>query len=308
MFAFDYDLTFMVFFLSAEGEVYARYGGRDARDADNRQSLAGLRYTMQSVLDEHARAAKEFAPKSGDSPKFVRDLAGGVRVRGCVHCHQVKEALNAGLRKAGTWTADDIWRFPPPENVGFRLEVDRGNVVEEVKERSAAAVVGLRPGDVVRRLNGVSIHSYGDAQFALDRAPKAGKVEVVWRRGGEDHKGGLALAEGWRRTDILWRPSMQEYVADARLSGTDLTAEEKKTLGLSEKQLAFREKDGVSRQAEAAGVRAGDVILGVDDKAPETDADGFFRYVRHNYVVGDRVTVNLIRDGKRLNLPMTLLR
>ena len=29
LFEFDYDLTFMVFFLNAEGKVYARYGGRD---------------------------------------------------------------------------------------------------------------------------------------------------------------------------------------------------------------------------------------------------------------------------------------
>ena len=36
--------------------------------------------------------------------------------------------------------------------------------------------------------------------------------------------------------------------------------------------------------------------------------DGFLRYIERNYLVGDQVTVNVLRDGKRLNLPMTLRR
>jgi hypothetical protein len=48
LFEFDYDLTFMVFILDAEGRVYARYGGRSPEGPDQRQSLEGLRYTMGS--------------------------------------------------------------------------------------------------------------------------------------------------------------------------------------------------------------------------------------------------------------------
>ena len=36
------------------------------------------------------------------------------------------------------------------------------------------------------------------------------------------------------------------------------------------------------------------------------DVDGFQRYVERNYLIGDRVTINLLRDGKRMDLPMTL--
>ena len=81
LFEFDYDLTFMVFFLNAEEQVYARYGGRDAKDADNRLSLAGLRYTMQSVLQMHQREQKEFAPRSHEAPKYARDFAREVLTR-----------------------------------------------------------------------------------------------------------------------------------------------------------------------------------------------------------------------------------
>lgn len=308
LFEFDYDLTFIVFFLNAEGKVYARYGGRDAENPDRRQSLAGLRYTMLSVLEMHNRAEKAFAPRTVAEPRFIRDVLGRRRRGGCMHCHQVREALDADLRRQGKWTRDSAWCYPLPDNLGFELEIDRGNIIKRVTAKSPAAVTGLKVGDRVERLNGVPIHSFGDAQFALDRAPTTGLIEVQWRRGGKIGQGKLALAEGWRKTDLTWRASRQHLVPSARLYGRDLSAAEKKALGLPAKQLAFRQKDIVQAQAREAGVRPGDIILGVDDRRLEMDVDAFLKYVERNYLVGDRVTVNLMREGKRLNLPMLLRR
>ena len=62
----------------------------------------------------------------------------------------------------------------------------------------------------------------------------------------------------------------------------------------------------LSAKAKETGIRAGDIILGLDDKTLEMDVDGFQRFVERNYLIGDRVTINLLRDGKRLSLPMTL--
>jgi S1-C subfamily serine protease len=312
LFEFDYDLTFMVFFLNADEKVYARYGGRDAKDADNRQSLKGLHYTMQSVLQTHEREDKSFAPRSQKGRRTVRDLASagerGRFGRGCVHCHQVRERMDGELRSQGKWERESVWRYPLPENVGFVLEVDRGNVVKQVTAKSAASVVGLKAGDVVRRLNGVPIHSFGDAQFALDTAPRKGTIDVVWEHEGKTRTDKLSLADGWRKSDVAWRPSMRNLVPAARLYGVDLSDAEKKALGLPAGRLAFRQKEGVPAQARAAGIRGGDIILGVDDKPLAMDVDDFLRYVRHNYLVGDKVTVNIIRDGKRMSLAMTLLR
>jgi S1-C subfamily serine protease len=301
-------LTFTVFFLNPEGKVYARYGGRDAEDPDRHQSLAGLRYTMESVLDMHGRAEKAFAPRTRGEPRYVRDLSTFGRRGRCMHCHQVKEALNADLVKKGEWTRDRAWRYPLPENLGLELEIDRGNVVRAVRGKSPALAAGLTAGDVVRRLNGVPVHSFADAQFALDIAPREGTIEVAWQRGEGALKANLSLPEGWRRSNISWRPSLQRLVPSARLYGVDLTAEEKKALGLPANRLAFRLKDSVPAQAREAGIRGGDVVVGVDDKPLEMDVTEFVRYVSWNYLVGEKVTVNLLRDGKRLNLAMTLQR
>jgi hypothetical protein len=306
LFEFDYDLTFMVFFLNAEGRVYARYGGRDAAGPDHRQSLAGLRYTMQSVLRVHGAAEKTFAPRSEAAPRLVRWRSGFRRGGRCLHCHQVKETLNADLQRQGKGAPDLAWRYPLPENVGLVLEVDRGNVVKEVLPGSPAAAAGLKVGDVLRRLGDVPVHSFADVQFALDRAPAAGSITAAWQHDDGTRTGRLAVAEGWRRTDITWRPSVRHLVPSPRLYGKDLTAAERKALGLSPKQLAFRQRDSLSRQAEQAGVRADDIILGFDGRRPEMDAYDFLHYVASHYLVGDQVTVNVLREGKRLDLRMTL--
>ena len=293
----------MIFFLDADEKVYARYGGRDAKSPDARQSLDGLRYTMQSVLAMHQREQKEFAPRTKDAPKSTR-----TKSKGCMHCHQVRERLNDEMKRAGQWSRDLFYRFPMPENVGIELEVHRGNIVKSVKDKSPAAAVGIKPGDLVKRLGNVPIHSFGDAQFALDHAPKAGVVDVTWQRKGETLTGKLALAEGWRKGDVSWRPSVMIFLPQSRIYGSDLTAEERKTLGLTATQLAFRQREAISQHARAAGILPGDIILGMDSRPLDMDVNQFQYWVQSNYFAGDRVSVNLLRDGKRMDVTMTLAR
>jgi predicted metalloprotease with PDZ domain len=302
---FDFDLTMMTYFLSPEGKVYSRYGGRDSKDAENRLSLAGFRHTMESVLAEHAKKAPQFAERTVEKPQYPRDM--NITKRGCLHCHNVKEKLESDLAKAGKWDRDLVWRFPPPDNVGLIPDVDRGNVVKTVTPESPAAKAGLKPGDQLRTLNRVPIHSFGDAQFALDRAPAKGAIDVAWERDGKPMTAKLELSEGWKKTDITWRASQKHRIPSLKLSGDDLTADEKKALGLKPGQLAFRQQNEVSAHAAKAGFKAGDVIVGVDDLEPELTASKFLSLVRRQYLVGDQVTVHIIRDGKRLKVPMKLI-
>jgi len=305
LFEFDYDLTFMVFFLNSEKKVYGRYGGRDSESADGRQSLKGLNYTMQSVLRMHERKDKVFAPRSAEAPRFIKDIPGPRR--DCLHCHQVREVLNGELKTAGKLSRESIYRYPPPANLGMELDVDRGGAVQAVKDKSPASAAGVKVGDILQRLNGIPIHSFADAQYALDLAPKEGGIEAVWQRGDKVRTEKLRLPEGWRKTDVIWRASMRDLLPSARLNGLELPDAEKKALGLSAKQLAFRQRESLSRQAKEAGIRAGDITLSVDDKSFEMDQDGFRSFVQNTYLVGDRIAVNLNRNGKRERVLMMLL-
>jgi hypothetical protein len=226
LFEFDYDLTFMVFFMDAREKVYARYGGRDAKNADNRQSLDGLRYTMQSVAAMHSREEKQYAPRVEGTPVYIREIPGGGGGK-CMHCHQVKERLQRSLVAKGEWSRDMIYRYPLPDNLGFRLEVNRGNIVESVTPGSVAEKAGLKKGDLVTQLANVPIHSFGDATYALDRAAASGTLKIAWLRDQQLTSTTLELPNGWRKSDITWRPSVHRMVPSLPLYGDDLTAAER---------------------------------------------------------------------------------
>jgi len=306
VFDFDYDLTFCILFLSPDEKVYSRYGGRCEKGADKRQSLAGLRYTMESVLSEHRSRTPRFTPRESGKPFYIRDIAPPRGLGRCIHCHQAKEVIYDRMDREGKWNLDMAFRYPLPDNLGFVLDVDRSNIVKEVNRVSPAANAGIQPGDEITTLNRVPIHSFGDAGFALDGAPKRGSITVSWQRGDREMSGKITLPDRWRRTDISWRPSLQGFVASPRVYGKDMTREERKKHGLSETQLAFWQAPNVHSQAAEAGIQPGDLILGFDDETLELDAYRFLLYVRSKYVKGETVTVNVIRNDRRLRLPMKL--
>ena len=305
LFEFDYDLTMMTFFLSPQENVYARYGGRDAGDAESQQSLAGLRTVMNSVLKEHRQTKPRVAPKSSATSWTIRDVAPD-QIGGCIHCHQARELLRFRRLKKKEWTPQQEFRFPPPSAIGVELDVDRGNALKSVSPSSAASRAGLHRGDVLTELNGVPVYSFGDAQFALDRAPWQGEISASFKRAGKLQQTKIVLLPEWKRTDIAWRRSLANHLGYTRLAGTDLDAKEKQSLGLSEQQLAFRQRDNVHRQPRTAGIQAGDVILGLNQVELEISEHDFEAWVNSRYVRGETVIVNLIRNRKRLNIKMRL--
>ena len=307
LFDFDYDLTWMGFFVDPQWRILGRYGGRDADSAEGRVSLAGLRYAMKRALEKFRAGKLGPAPKR-DRPRTVMDYAAAKQLpeTACVRCHQVYELRRQTLQTEKKWTTDELWVYPLPENVGLTLSVDEGDRVERVKEGSAAAKAGLRKGDRLLSVNDVSIASFADLQYALHRAPAKGTIPVAWSHGGEQKKGELTLAAGWKKTDLSWRWSLRGLDPRPGVQGEDLSADEKKALGLPPARLAFRQGEFVGEVARQAGVRQDDVIVGIDGKALQMTQRQFAAYVRLNYKVGDRVTYNLLRDGKRIDVTLTL--
>lgn len=311
LFQFDYDLTMMVFFLDANENIYARYGGRDEESADSRQSLSGLRYTMNSVLAMHQAKEKSYAPRQSEERLTVADLTRNgdrrFRFRRCLHCHQVNELMHQERSRQKDWHHDLHWRYPLPDNLGIILQIDKGNIIEKVLKDSPASRVGLKAGDKIRQLGEVPIHSIADAQYALDGAPISGKIQVTFEREDKATQATLKLPKGWRRSDLTWRASMWQLVPSLPLYGEDLTPKEKEALGLKKDRMVFRQRNTVHSRAREAGIQGGDMILGLDNnKLTNMDSADFIRWVRRNYLVGDKVTIDVLRDGKRLHFPITL--
>ncbi len=308
LFQFDRDLTLMIFFLGANEQVYGRYGSRDEKDAEGQMSLAGLAHAMKAALTTHARE-KGLAPEKRGEPRFIRQYASSRRFRGCIHCHQAKEIINEELTRDGKWRREMVWRYPLPDNLGLVLDVDRGNLVKEVVPGSVAQKAGLRAGDELLKLDRQPVHSLADIGHILDHLPAEGSVAAEWKRGTETSGGSIELSGGWRRSDISWRPSARDHTPYLPLHGSDLSVSEKRDLGLSQNQLAFRQRDPAPDRVIAAGIQPGDIILGLKQKKLKgTTAREFRLHIRENYLVGDNVTIELLRDGKSRSVPMKLTR
>jgi S1-C subfamily serine protease len=303
-FEFDHDLTWYVFFLNADETVYGRYGGRDATSADARLSLKGLRYAMGAALEAH-KAPPPPRPLPG-APVRPEDFAAAQRHKGCIHCHNVNEFRRADLQALGKWDRESVWVYPLPENVGVTLDIDVGNRVKAVRPGSPADKAGLKPGDLVRRLGGHPVASFADATYALHKSPARGSIPVAWARDGREQAGTLDVADGWRRTNLTWRPSMLDILPSVPFSGDDLTADEKKQLDLAPTRAALRQGTPVHSTLKAAGIEEGDVVIGFDGRAVDGAIGDLLGHVRRNYLVGDTVTVNVLRNGKPVEVRLTL--
>jgi serine protease Do len=307
VFEFDYDLTWMAFFLDGNERLLGRFGGRPADDANKFHSLDGLRVALVAALERH-RAAAAVAKPADRMPRTVEQYPAINRLgpKACVHCHQTYEFRRDWLQTNQRWSLDEVWVYPLPENIGLTLAAEQQNRVKEVKARSAAAAVGLKPGDLLVEVNRLPVNSFGDLQYALHRAPTQGTIPIHWRHEGQVKEGTLALLKDWKQTDLSWRPSLRSLEPASGLHGVDLAAEEKKTLALGPKQLAFRQGNFVTKQAKLAGIEINDIIVGIDGKELEMTARQFDVYVRLTYRKDETVTVNLFRKGQRLEMKMKL--
>jgi predicted metalloprotease with PDZ domain len=308
VFDFDYDLTWMAFFLSADGKVYGRYGGRSPESASKYLSRAGLRHAADAALAAHRREPPAADAEAPRKPRTAEQYPAAARLTpgACIHCHNVYEFRREALQAAEKWKLDEVWVYPLPENLGLTLDVDRGARVRAVAAGSAAARLGLAAGDTLRAVDGRPVASFADVQYALHRAPARGSIPVAWERAGQARHGRLDLPEGWRQTDLSWRWSLRGLQPEPCVDGEDLTPQEKQRLGLDAKQLAFRQGPFVTPPARHAGVQINDVIVGVDGRRLEMTARQFGVYVRLNYRPGDRVRLNVLRAGKRLDLTLKL--
>jgi hypothetical protein len=308
VFTFDYDLVWAGLFMDADQRVLGRFGGRSPESAERYLSLKGLRYAMEQALLSYRSLPRKPIAIQTLLPRTVEQYPaiGRYRKETCIHCHQAYDFVREAEVAAGTWQQESLWVYPPPENLGFRVAAEQGNRVEAVSLASPAARADLQPGDVLQSLDGLRVASFADIQYALHRAVGRGSLPLTWSRGSRTYEGKIALPEGWRRTDLSWRASTRRIGPNPCVQGEDLSATEKQALGLETKQLAFRQGSFPVPAARQAGIRANDIVLGLDGKHLEMSAGQFGVYLRLNYHVGDRVAFDIFRAGKHLNVSLTL--
>jgi hypothetical protein len=341
LFEFDYDLNWAAMFINADGVVYARYGTQSAAGPDAYNSIEGLRKTMQRVLELHAAypenaaalKGKRGAAKPYKTALEMPGLENKEKLRGetarnnCIHCHNIHDAQNLHAQATGTFSRDDLWRYPLPDNIGLVIDARDGVRVQEVLPGSPAEDAGLREGDEVTHMAGQPITSIADMQWVLDDVPnRDATLEIRTRRvgaGAAAPAGGAAsdpdarsvrvtLKKGWKESDFSWRGSMWSVSPRLRTWTPEVNDEQRRRLGLAEGQAALevrwinREQPG-GRAAYDSGLREGDIVVAVDGEPVQMSHPQFSRHIKLNYKVGDKLPLTVIRGGRRLTIDVELV-
>lgn len=331
-FQFDYDLTFSVFLMNADGTIYGRYGSRsDRRDATKDISIEGFGKALAAALDLHQKypANRELlAGKQGRTPRYLvpedypalrgkytakLDYEGKV-VQSCIHCHQVRDADRKLYREARTRMPDHVlYPWPMPDVVGLHFDPVENARIGTVASGSRAEKDGFRSGDELLFLEGQPIISTADVQWVLHNAPESGVLNAQVSRAGGKISIPITLEPGWRRnSDISWRVTSWDLrrMATGGLLLRDATAEEKSTANLSDEGLAlFVEHVGQYGEhavAKNAGFEKEDVIVRVDGKTEPMTESQLFGYLLRGFEPADNVPMVVVRKGKRLNLTLPM--
>ena len=318
LFRFDYDQTFAILMMDADGATYSRFGSNDEKSDAGRMSVAGLKHAMEAVLARHARSQRTSSPPAGtprnrpaaftiaDYPKFARTKTAQ---QSCYHCHYANDARFLQARAEGTFRKALLFQYPFPENIGVTLETDRNNEVKAVLTRSAAEAGGVKARDRIVSANSVPIHTSADLQFALNSVAEPGSVVLEVERGGKlSGPLTLALRAGWRRSDISWRPSQGGIPPTVGLWAVPLTAVQKTERGLPVESMALRISflfPGPEAARSRGDLKPDDVIVGINGRStPAMNTRQFHAYFHVNFNVGDTVTLNVLRGSKRLDVPV----
>lgn len=281
-YSFDWSLTFSVLLMNDRGRIYHRYGSGDGRDAEAMLSIDSFVATLAYGLQSHAAfgRAEPAAPKRDrftveDLPPMKRRLA--KNKPSCIHCHTVGDMFREQAEEERRFRFDDVWRHPPADRLGIRLDRDDQTRIVEVLPGSPAAVAGVRAGEHLVVVNGGEVRTEADVRAALD--PLSGDaasvaVELSASAPARGIEGGVAsrpevrpssgtttrradagsatvarrrvvleLPAGWRRGDALdlaWRSDMWHLRPNPGFGGAFLGSDEKKKLGLPADRFALR--------------------------------------------------------------------
>lgn len=169
-------------------------------------------------------------------------------------------------------------------------QADGGVRLSSVVKGSAAEKAGLKKGDILTKIDSRNIQATGDITDAIHTHKPGDKVTVTFLRDGKEQKATASL-DRWKGIDVAGMPTPAQWDTQAwgnmrydraltdRLTGTARARSAFSAFGASRPKMGMSVQDtddgkGVKvlntdddGNAAKAGVKEGDIILQIDDKA-----------------------------------------
>lgn len=329
-FQFDYDQSFNVMLMNADGTVYGRFGTRsDRTEWEGDVSIRGLAEALRKGLQIHRRypnnqeelagkqGEKALFPTPNESPlhqgKFPEKLVFNDQVvKNCIHCHMVGDAQRDYFVRQGQPIPDKyLFQYPHPKIFGLIVDPETCGTLKNVTEGSLAEKSGFQTGDEILSINQQPVVSIADMQWVFQNAESSDTLNFQVKRDDKTESLSLPLEEGWRsQGDISWRVTSWPLRAMV-FGGMVLKPIEDPELKqqMSGRKLALQVTHvgqyGKHATAKNAGIQKGDIVIqfaGRNDLPRETD---LLAFGVQNFKVGDSIEIVALRDGqeKRFTIP-----
>ncbi len=228
----------------------------------------------------------------------------------------------------GAYLGVDINEVTQERLSALKLKEERGVEVLVVDQDSPAGKAGLKPQDVILSMNGTNIESGPQLRRLIRETPPGRTVTLAISRDGQAQTfkvelGDRTKAWSWKGTEHTWgmempkvtvMPSLPEMefpgsvvvVHSSMRSGLmveNLTAQLGEFFGVkSGRGVLVRSVDKGSR-ADQAGMRAGDVIVRINDEKIDDTSD-FSRALRT--LKAGKSSIALVRDKREQTLTIAL--
>lgn len=309
LFERDWHNTLYYFIMNADEQIYMRYGGRDARGPDVYLNLESLELALEKGLELHRAWRNGDLPKTErPKPRFPREIPPLVERtfarNQCVECHLIGDYDL--VYKEDTGKVDkltDLFRSPDIRGLGIELDVPKGLVV--LSADGAVKAAGMRAGDRIAAVNGTPVWTFGDLQYRYDKTPRDAKqVRIAVARGAETVELLVDLPERWWLTDLRFRQLSIDPRAE--FETRPLTEAERREHGLKPDGFAgvIVGIGGFAEMLKVHELKVGDIVYGVDGVESDGIANTPELFIKLRRRAGDTVTVDVIRDGKRVKMPV----
>ena len=229
----------------------------------------------------------------------------------------------AGKDQAKAWLGITAQSVDYDIAEAFGLGVPYGAVVNEVITDSPAKEAGIRKGDVIVGINGNDVTDADELTDFMYEVKPGDEVRVTVFRNGREQNITVKAAEAPKRSDLsdhsykydkgntkgpsLWREDRDKKHGNVIITEPfkraymgvylqDLNEQLGEYFGVNDGDGALISQVEEDSPADKAGLRAGDVIVGIekdriDDPADVTD-------ILEDYRKGDQITVTVVRERR----------
>ncbi|MBU0517906.1 PDZ domain-containing protein [bacterium] len=200
---------------------------------------------------------------------------------------------------------------------GEKSEDFEGVVIAGVVDDGPAEKAGMKKDDVILRFAGDDITSSDQLRKLIHKTKAGDKVDVVVHRDGGSEKLAVVMGERDDVQAFSWKDAGDHKINIRKFIGQ--ASADRPWLGIEMQSLGDQLKDyfkikgegGIlisevvdDSPAKKAGLKAGDVILKIDDEEIIKQSDVID--VMDDHEIGDQITLNVLRDGKKKSMKATL--